>query len=341
MGNENSHEGGQRPAHRPNNGNRRAPQPQPQQKGFTQILADGINRIQQQQAQQARAQAQANRPKHVIRGAPPAQTQDANRLIQKQQETILKQQALIAQQQTQNMKLLQATQLAASTDKRGGSGQNKNNKQKNQQSGSGPGAQLIGEYQCPQCTTQWKGNNAKIGVPKQCKKCEIDVYPQNVTSTVSSAQVKGQNVQINVTATVVASGSATSAGNAGQRGEYNCGQCSAKWIAFAKNGVPRVCNKCQTNVYPVILPKGSSGPNKKSNNKVELGKAQDTTVNNNLNNPNNLWEKCDNKKMNWNNDVVIGEFRCPNCSIAWKAVWQNVDQQCNKCKMDVRPWTLI
>lgn len=142
---------------------------------------------------------------------------------------------------------------------------------------------MVGEYQCPLCTTQWRGNNAKIGVPKQCKKCHVDVFPQNVTSvrnprtvfdynvsidncayltfcyvyylfqqTVSSAQVKGQSMQINVTATVVASGSADNASER-RRGEYKCGQCSAKWIAFAQNGVPKECNKCHIYVYPTML----------------------------------------------------------------------------------------
>jgi hypothetical protein len=41
---------------------------------------------------------------------------------------------------------------------------------------------LYGEFKCPSCKVEWKSDNARMGVGRECKKCRISVYPTNLVS---------------------------------------------------------------------------------------------------------------------------------------------------------------
>lgn len=52
-----------------------------------------------------------------------------------------------------------------------------NEEAKGQQQNNRNNGVSVGVFECLLCDAKWKGNEAKWGVPKECKRCKLDVFP--------------------------------------------------------------------------------------------------------------------------------------------------------------------
>lgn len=106
------------------------------------------------------------------------------------------------------------------------------------------------EYHCPSCKSVWRSNNRE---PRDCKKCNIKVYPSNTVPDKRTDYVISNNLNKPNTTQKTVNKNLNNANQGKPKehllGEFKCPRCNIAWKS-TYYGTAQQCNKCQQDVVP-------------------------------------------------------------------------------------------